>query len=82
MYTYPIDYDLYTTEEIIIIVDFLSWIEEASKRKVDPIILSKKHVDYRKVINSIAMEKQIDRDFEKASGISIYKTLKKYKRQA
>jgi len=82
MYTYPIDYDLYKTEEIIIIVDFLSWIEEASKRKVDPIILSKKHVDYRKVINSIAMEKQIDRDFEKASGISIYKTLKKYKRQA
>jgi len=82
MYTYPIDYDLFTTEEIIVIVDFLSWIEEASKRKVDPIILSSKHREYREVINSIAMEKQIDRDFEKASGISIYKVLKKYKRQS
>lgn len=79
MYTYPIDYDLYTTEEIIIIVDFLSWIEEANTRKVDPIVLSKKHQDFRKVVNSIAMEKQIDRDFEKASGISIYQTIKKYK---
>ncbi len=79
MYTYPIDYDLFTSEEVSIIIEFLSLIEDANERKVDPIVLSKKHQEYRKIINSIAMEKQIDRDFEKVSGYSIYQTLKKYK---
>lgn len=79
MYTYPIDYELFTSEEVAKIIEFLSLIEDANERKVDPIVLSKKHQDFRKIINSIAMEKQIDRDFEKVSGYSIYKTIKKYK---
>jgi len=78
MYTYPIDYDLFTSEEVTKIIEFLSLIEDANERKVDPIVLGKKHQDFRKIINSIAMEKQIDRDFEKVSGYSIYKTIKKH----
>lgn len=82
MYTYPIDYDLFTADEVSVIVEFLSLIEDANERKVkvDPIVLSKKHQDFRKIVNSIAMEKQIDRAFEKASGYSIYKTIKKFKK--
>ena len=79
MYTYPIDYDQFTTEEIIVIVEFLALIEEANTTKVDPHVLSKKHQQFRHVVNSISMEKQIDKAFEKASGYSIYKTIKKYK---
>lgn len=79
MYTYPIDYELFTSEEVAKIIEFLSLIEDANERRVDPIVLSKKHQDFRKIINSVSMEKQIDRDFEKVSGFSIYKTLKKYK---
>jgi len=79
MYTYPIDYDQFTTDEVIVIVEFLALIEEANKSKVDANVLSKKHQDFRNVVNSIAIEKQIDRAFEKVSGFSIYKTIKKYK---
>lgn len=81
MYTYPIDYELFTSEEVAKIIEFLSLIEDANERKVkvDPIVLSKKHQEFRKIINSIAMEKQIDRDFKKVSGYSIYQTIKKYK---
>ena len=81
MYTYPIDYDLFTAEEVSVIIEFLSLIEDANERKVkvDPFVLSKKHQDFRALINSIAMEKKIDRDFEKVSGYSIYKTIKKFK---
>jgi uncharacterized protein YktA (UPF0223 family) len=78
MYTYPIDYDQFTTEEIIVIVEFLAMIEDANQGHVDPHVLSNKHKKFRSVINSISLEKQIDREFEKASGYSIYKTLKKY----
>ncbi len=79
MYSYPIDYDEFTTEEIAIIVEFLSLIEDANESKVDPVKLLRKHNEYRKVINSGSIEKQIDREFEKKSGYSIFKTIKKYK---
>ena len=79
MYTYPIDYTAFETDEILTIVEFLSMIEEANQSKIDPNVLSRKHQEFRSIVNSIAMEKQIDRDFEKVSGYSIYKTIQKYK---
>lgn len=82
MYTYPIDYDLFSQEEVIIIVEFLSLIEDANDRKIDPMVLSKKHQEFQRLINSKSLEKKIDRDFEKVSGFSIYKTIKKYKNSA
>jgi len=83
MYTYPIDYDLFTAEEVVSIIEFLSLIEDANegKVKVDVIVLSKKHKDFINIVNSKSMEKKIDRDFEKASGYSIYKTIKKYSKK-
>ena len=77
MYSYPIDYDLFTQEQIIVLIEFLSMIENVNEgSKVDPKLLQKKHNEYRKIINSIAMEKQIERDFKSLSGYSIYKTMK------
>jgi len=78
-YTYPIDYEQFTTEEIITIVEFLDLVEQANTGKVDPVVFSKKHQEYRKVINSIAIEKQIDKAFQKVSGFSVHKTIQKYK---
>lgn len=80
MYSYPIDYDLFTKDEVVKIIEFLSLIEDANERKVDAIVLSKKHQEFQRMINSKSLEKQIDRDFEKVSGYSIYKTIKKYKK--
>lgn len=79
MYSYPIDYNLYTQEEIVIIIEFFSLIEDANKKKVNKELLISKHNEYRKILNSISLEKQMDRDFEKSSGYSIHKTINKYK---
>jgi len=79
MYSYPIDYDYYTSEEIIILIEFLSIIEEANTSKVDKELLLKKYGEYRRVLNNVSEEKKLEKEFEKVSGYSIYKTLKKYK---
>jgi uncharacterized protein YktA (UPF0223 family) len=79
VYSYPIDYNLFTPEEVAQIVEFLSLIEDANEKKVDSMVLSKKHQIFQKIVNSKSLEKKIDRDFEKVSGYSIYKTIKKYK---
>lgn len=78
-YTYPIDYDQFSTTEIIVIVEFLSMVEDANQGSVDVPRLHAKYEQYRRVINSIAMEKQIDRDFEAASGFSIYRTMQQHR---
>jgi uncharacterized protein YktA (UPF0223 family) len=78
MYSYPIDYSQFTTEEIVVIVEFLALIEDANTRRIDLNLLSVKHKKFREVVNSKALEKQIDRAFEKTSGYSIYKTIKQY----
>jgi uncharacterized protein YktA (UPF0223 family) len=78
MYTYPIDYTEFSNAEIIILVEFLAMIEDANTSKVNPNILLKKYNQYRKIINSVSLEKKLDRDFEKASGFSVYKTMKPY----
>lgn len=78
MYTYPIDFELYTEKEAIILVKFLALVEDANEGKADKNKLVKMYKKYRNVINSVSTEKQMARDFEKISGYSIYNTIKKY----
>jgi len=78
MYSYPIDFDLYDEREAIILIEFLALIEDANERKVDSQKLIKKYKQFRKIMNSISAEKQLDKEFEKLSGYSIYKTIRKY----
>ncbi len=78
MYTYPIDFDLYTEKEAVFLIEFLALIEDANEGKVDKDILSKKYKRFRSIINSVSTEKQLDKEFQKISGYSIYKTIKKY----
>lgn len=79
MYTYPIDYELYSKEEIIELIDFLQAVETANESTIDSKVLMSKYKRYQTIIRSKSMEKQIDKAFEKASGYSVYQTIKKYK---
>lgn len=79
MYTYPIDYELFSKEEIIELIDFLQAIETANESTIDSKVLMSKYKRYQTIIRSKSMEKQIDKAFEKASGYSIYRTIKKLK---
>lgn len=79
MYSYPIDYDLFTKEEVIILIEFFTLIEDANEKKVDVKKLFTKYNEYRTIINSASLEKQMDKKFEEISGYSIFQTLKKLK---
>lgn len=75
---FPIDYEAYDTSELADIAEFLALIEayHRSKKAVDERELKAKHERFREIVNSIAEEKQIDKRFEKQTGISIYRTMK------
>ena len=80
MYSYPIDFEMFNQKEVVTIIEFLSMIEDINERvKIDPKVVIKKHNEFRKIVNSISLEKKIDRDFERVSGYSIYKTIKRLK---
>lgn len=49
------------------------------KKKVDAKQLLDSYKTYKTIVKSKAQEKQIDRDFQKVSGYSIYQVVKKAK---
>ena len=71
-YSYPLDYQTYSTDEIVKIIDFLDYLEENLKH-LDFKTFKMKYDVYRKTINSKSEEKRIDKEFEKLTGISIYR---------
>ncbi len=81
MYSYPIDYTEFEQDEVITLIEFFSLIEDANEGKVSKELLLKKYKEFRSLLNSVSYEKQIDRDFERVSGYSIFKTIKKIKDQ-
>jgi len=77
-FSYPIDYDLYTTDEIIDLVDFLHLVEKyhEDKHAVNHDQLKRKYKDFQFIINNKGEQKRIDQAFSKHTGFSIYKTMK------
>ncbi len=78
--SYPIDFDAYTTEEIEQLASFLSKVEayhaKGHKRPTAQEMKSA-YRTYRSILNNLSEEKRIDRAFERQTGISIYKTMKR-----
>jgi len=81
MYSYPIDYSEFDSDEIVVIVEFFSLIEDANEKKVNKDLILKKYKEYRSIINSVSYEKTLEREFMKVSGYSIFETIKKIKDQ-
>ncbi|TVP94724.1 MAG: hypothetical protein EA374_05795 [Acholeplasmatales bacterium] len=70
---YPIDYTLYSTEEIIEIVGFLHLLEQnqAHPGMLPAEALKAAYARFRAVVNSPAEEKKIAKAFAKQTGIRI-----------
>ncbi len=81
MYSYPIDYEDFSAEEVVVLVEFFALIEDANEGKVNKELLLKKYKEYRSILNSVSYEKSMEREFKKVSGYSIYQTIKKIKDQ-
>lgn len=75
-YHYPIDPD-WTTEETIIVVEFLALIEKAYHNSVSRDELLNQYRAFKEIVPSKSEEKKIGNEFEQASGYSVYRTIKK-----
>ena len=71
--TYEIDYDLFTVEEIIKIIQFYQLMGQYKNNKV-----SKQKIKeaYLEDINNLSLEKRYNENFFQKTGISIYQTIK------
>ncbi|REC31800.1 hypothetical protein CF160_04755 [Enterococcus pseudoavium] len=78
-YSYPIDED-WTHEEIANVINFLNLVEAANETGVETEKFLAGYTKFKSVIKSIGEEKRIGREFEKASGYSLYRTVQQAKK--
>ena len=77
-----IDYETFTTEEIVKIFDFFNLITLFVKGgKVKKSELIEAYHEYRCVLNSIAFEKRYNKMFEDKTGIKIYQTMRELEKK-
>lgn len=78
-YDFNIDYDMFTTEEIVAIYNFYKLVIRCHKNpKWHQQILSE-YEKYRNIINNKALEKKYDKNFCDKTKISIYQLIKQIK---
>lgn len=77
-YQYPIDYT-WSTEEIIAVIQFFEAIEYAYEKGMEREQLLAFYRRFKEIVPSKAQEKELCGEFEKMSGYSSYRTMKKVK---
>ncbi|EGO2594400.1 UPF0223 family protein [Enterococcus faecalis] len=79
-YQYPLDLD-WTTEEMVIVTNMWTVVEQANETglPVDKFLTT--YQQFKTVVKSIGEEKRLGREFENASGYSLYRTLQQAKKQ-
>lgn len=75
---YDIDYDLFTTLEIIKIIEFFKLIEQTKNKAFNPEYLVARYREYQNIINNKSLEKKYDKMLYDKSKVSIYQVLKPY----
>ncbi|HHD1662109.1 TPA: UPF0223 family protein [Enterococcus faecalis] len=79
-YQYPLDLD-WTTEEMVIVTNMWTAVEQANETglPIDKFLTT--YQQFKTVVKSIGEEKRLGREFENASGYSLYRTLQQAKKQ-
>lgn len=75
--TYEIDYDLFTVDEIIKIIEFYHAMIKYVNHKVSKDIIKTRYLEYKNIIHNLSLEKKYNERFYKSTGISIYEEMKK-----
>lgn len=73
-YEYPLMPE-WSKSEIISMVEFYAMVEDAYQKGVSKSKFLKKVQEFKKIEPSITAQKQLDRQFKKVSGLSIYKAI-------
>lgn len=74
--TYEIDYDLFTVEEIIKIIQFYQLMGQYKNNKVSKQKIKEAYLEYKNIINNLSLEKRYNENFYQKTVISIYQTIK------
>lgn len=77
-YQYPIDYD-WSTTEVIDVIHFYEAVERAYEKGVEREQMLLLYRRFKEIVPSKAEEKKLCGEFEKMSGYSPYKTMKRVK---
>ncbi|WP_295096324.1 UPF0223 family protein [uncultured Catenibacterium sp.] len=75
MYDYPLDPD-WSTEEIIDVIGLYNAVEKAYEEGISSKEFMEHYRAFTSIADSKALQKQLDKAFEEASGYSIYKVFK------
>ena len=79
-YNYPLDYT-WSTQDIIDVMSLYNAVEQAYEQGISKDDFLKAYRQFIKVVGTKSEEKQIDRDFAKVSGYSIYKVFEASQKQ-
>lgn len=79
-YSYPLNPE-WTTEELIIVVNMWSKLEEVYEKRVDAESFLAVYQEFKQVVKSIGEERQLGNEFEELSGFSLYRVVKQAKLQ-
>ena len=79
-YNYPLDYT-WSTQDIIDVMSLYNAVEQAYEQGISKDDFLKAYRQFKKVEKKKSEEKQIDRDFAKVSGYSIYKVFEASQKQ-
>ena len=75
--TYEIDYDLFTVDEIIKIIEFYHSMTKYVNHKVSKDVIKMRYLEYKNIIHNLSLEKKYNERFYKSTGISIYEEMKR-----
>lgn len=79
-YRYPLDI-LWSTEELASVLSFLNDVEQAYEAKIAAEKILASYQLFKKIVPSKAEEKRIGREFEIASGYSLYRAVQAAKQK-
>ena len=80
-FNYPIDYTLYNTDEITIIINFLDLIEECYLSGVELAEFKAAYEDFKSVVRAKSEENSLYRDFKEITGYDGYQAVKEMKNE-
>ncbi|VTY31600.1 UPF0223 family protein [Streptococcus anginosus] len=79
-YRYPLDMS-WSTEELASVLPFLNDVEQAYEAKIAAEKILASYQQFKKIVPSKAEEKRIGREFETASGYSLYRAVQAAKQK-
>ena len=80
-FNYPIDYTLYNTEEITVIIRFLDLIEECYLSGVELMQFKSTYKEFKSVVRAKSEENSLYREFNEITGYVGYLAVKELKNE-